>query len=38
MWHASTTSRRRRLDVAPVRFEDGAHDDWDNPPRHTSYL
>jgi hypothetical protein len=26
------------LEVAPVRFEDGAHDDWDNPPTHTSYL
>ena len=26
------------LDVAPVRFEDGANDDWGSPPKHTSYL
>ena len=26
------------LDRAPVRFEDGANDDWGNPPAHTGYL
>ena len=26
------------LDRAPVRFEDGANDDWGNPPAHPGYL
>lgn len=26
------------LDVAPIRYENGAEDDWGNPPQHTGYL
>jgi hypothetical protein len=26
------------LDAAPIRYEDGANDDWMNAPRHTRHM